>query len=102
MIDASFQPLAGESSGPADETPGNRLRRLRIRSWRRGTREMDLILGRYADATLALLEPAALDRYEALLAENDVDLYRWIAGADRVPDAHRETVGHIRAHHRLG
>jgi antitoxin CptB len=57
-----------------------RLRKLRMRSWRRGTKEMDLILGPWADAHLAGLAPAALDIYEALLEENDQDLYYWVAG----------------------
>lgn len=57
-----------------------RLRKLRMRSWRRGTKEMDLILGPYADAHLAAMEPARLDLFEALLDENDQDLYYWVAG----------------------
>ena len=63
-----------------------RLRKLRMRSWRRGTKEMDLILGPYADAHLAELNDEALDAYEELLAENDQDLYRWAAGTEPVPD----------------
>lgn len=55
-----------------------RLRRLRMRSWRRGMKEMDLILGPFADRALAGLGPDMLDRYEALLQENDQDLYLWI------------------------
>ena len=49
-----------------------------MRSLRRGMKEMDLILGRFADGRLASLEPAMLDRYESMLSENDQDLYRWI------------------------
>lgn len=60
------------------ENHDTRLRRLRMRSWRRGTREMDLILGPFADANLGRLDAAALDAYEALLEENDQDLYPWI------------------------
>ena len=55
-----------------------RLRRLRMRSWRRGMKEMDLILGHFADGPLAGLLPADLDAYEAILQENDQDLYLWI------------------------
>ncbi|MDO5613695.1 MAG: succinate dehydrogenase assembly factor 2 [Paracoccus sp. (in: a-proteobacteria)] len=60
------------------EDHDTRLRRLRMRSWRRGTKEMDLILGPFADGPMAALEPAMLDSYEQLLAENDQDLYPWI------------------------
>ena len=55
-----------------------RLKRLRMRSWRRGTKEMDLILGPFSDSALEGLSPADLDLYEALLEENDQDLYPWI------------------------
>ncbi|MDQ7263113.1 succinate dehydrogenase assembly factor 2 [Paracoccus sp. PS-1] len=62
-----------------------RLKRLRMRSWRRGTKEMDLILGPFADSELAGLGPEELDLYEAVLAENDQDLYPWITA--RLGDA---------------
>lgn len=65
------------------EDSGIRLRRLRMRSWRRGMKEMDLILGYFADRHLAGLGEADLDRYEALLEENDQDLYLWITGRDK-------------------
>ncbi len=47
---------------------------------RRGTKEMDIILMRYADARLAHLDGVMLDDFEALLAENDQDLYQWVTG----------------------
>lgn len=62
-----------------------RLKRLRMRSWRRGTKEMDLILGPFSDSELERLTAAELDLYEALLAENDQDLYPWITA--RLGDA---------------
>ena len=68
-----------------DETP--RLKRLRFRSWRRGFREADLILGGFADAHLHELDAGSLDRLEALLAENDHDLYDWIVGRTPTPAA---------------
>ena len=79
-----------------------RLRRLAMRSWRRGTREMDLILGPFADARLATLDPASLDAFESLLSENDHDLYAWVSGSAGIPERFRDTVGLIRAHHRIG
>lgn len=60
------------------ETAENRLRRLRMRSWRRGMKEMDLILGHFADGALSGLGDDELALYEALLAENDQDLYLWV------------------------
>ena len=60
-----------------------RRKRMRYRAWHRGLKEMDLILGRFADDHLADLSPAALDAFEALLEESDADLYQWICGAGR-------------------
>lgn len=71
---------------PAGETPEARLKRMRMRSWRRGTKEMDMILGPFADARLAAMAGPALDLYDALLAENDQDLYPWITGQAAAPD----------------
>lgn len=66
--------LQGDADG--DEVA---LRRLRMRAWRRGTREMDLILGPFADEVLPELDAPARAAFEALLDENDHDLYRWIS-----------------------
>lgn len=60
------------------ETAPHRLKRLHMRSWRRGMKEMDLILGHFADDHLADLTPTDLDLYERMLAENDQDLYLWV------------------------
>ncbi|PVH30055.1 succinate dehydrogenase assembly factor 2 [Pararhodobacter oceanensis] len=55
-----------------------RLKRMKMRSWRRGIKEMDLILGPWADEALAAQDAATLDLYDALLSENDHDLYQWV------------------------
>lgn len=60
------------------DTPDTRFRRLRMRSWRRGMKEMDLILGPFADGPLRELDAAECDIYETLLTQNDQELYRWI------------------------
>ena len=64
-----------------------RRKRLLFRSWHRGTRETDLILGRFADAHLAGFDAGQLDRYEALLECNDVDLFDWVSGRALPPAA---------------
>jgi antitoxin CptB len=68
------------------ETPENRLRRMRMRSMRRGIKEMDLILSAYATAALAGMDAGRLDLYDALLEENDQDLYQWVTGQVAAPD----------------
>ena len=62
-----------------------RRRRLRYRAWHRGTKEMDLVLGPYADAHLDGLGTAELDRLEALMDEEDTDLLKWVMGQEPVP-----------------
>jgi antitoxin CptB len=77
------------------ETADIRLRRLRMRSARRGTREMDLILAGFAER-LEALPPPLLDAYESILSENDHDLYHWVSGQRNVPPEHEEILGRIR------
>lgn len=62
-----------------------RRRRILFRAWHRGTREMDLIMGRFADAALADLGDAELDDYERLMEVPEPDLYAWISDAAPVP-----------------
>lgn len=69
------------------ETREARLKRMTMRSWRRGTKEMDLVLGPFADAHLSALSEAELETYNALLAENDQDLMAWILGQSAPPPA---------------
>jgi antitoxin CptB len=67
------------------EAADTRLRRLAMRSSRRGLREADLILGAFARARLGALGPAELDLYERLLEENDQDLLGWLTGREAAP-----------------
>lgn len=69
-----------------------RRKRLRFRSWHRGTREMDLILGRFADRHVFEFSPLQLERYERLLEENDPDLYNWLTGREPPPPEHDHDV----------
>jgi antitoxin CptB len=62
-----------------------RRKRLLFRSWHRGTREADLLLGSFAEAHLAGLDADQLDRYEALLECPDADLFDWIVGRTAPP-----------------
>jgi antitoxin CptB len=62
-----------------------RLKKLSYLSWHRGTRENDLLLGRFADACLKSMTEEELERYETLLAQPDPDIYSWIAQKKPVP-----------------
>lgn len=72
-----------------------RLKRLRMRAWHRGTKEMDLILGGFVDRHAETLADGELDALEALMEEPDQDLYRWVSGAEAVPARHRPMVERI-------
>ncbi len=65
-----------------------RRRRILFRAWHRGTREMDLILGRFADSCIGELDEADLAHIEALIEAPDRQLYAWITGEEPVPDDH--------------
>ena len=64
-----------------------RLEKLRYRAWRRGFREADLVLGGFADANLATMNPGELEAFEVLLDQVDHDLWSWIVGQAEAPDA---------------
>ena len=77
------------------ETQEVRIKRLSMRSWRRGMREMDLILGPFADANLARMTAAELELYDQLLSENDQDLYSWVTGQAKCPDKLKASIARI-------
>ena len=84
----------------AAEAPEARFRRLRMRSWRRGMKEMDLILGRFADEELAELSADDVALYDTLLSENDQDLYDWVSGRETAPLVYLPLVARIAGHAR--
>lgn len=73
----------GTEMGEADLAM--RRRRLRFRVWHRGMREVDLILGRFADAHLAELDETDLASFEALLGLPDPEVLGWVTGEFDVP-----------------
>jgi antitoxin CptB len=62
-----------------------RRRRILFRAWHRGIREMDLIMGRFADAEIGTMADTELDEFERLIEVPDRDLFRWITGEDETP-----------------
>ncbi|MBR0555579.1 succinate dehydrogenase assembly factor 2 [Ciceribacter sp. L1K23] len=80
--------MTGLTLSSADLDP--RRRRILFRCWHRGIREMDLILGQFAEAEIGRLDDAELDELERIMSEEDNDLIKWINGAEPVP-AHLRT-----------
>lgn len=64
----------------------DRLRRLRFRAWHRGTREADYMIGCYFDRFHGEWDAAAIDWFEALIEEDDVDIMAWALGTQPVPE----------------
>jgi antitoxin CptB len=72
------------SSGGLDD----RRKRLLFRCWHRGTREMDLILGRFADQEIAGLSDTDMAELERLIEVPDPDLYAALTGEKELPAAY--------------
>ena len=70
----------------------SRQRRALFRAWHRGTREMDLLLGPFADARIDSLTGEEMDQFEALMDVSDGDLYTWITGSAPVAPDHDNAV----------
>ena len=69
-----------------------RRRRVLFRAWHRGIREMDLIMGRFADAEIGAMPEADLDDFERLIEVPDRDLYLWITGEAETPSNYQTPV----------
>lgn len=77
------------------ETPENRIKRMKMRSMRRGIKEMDMILSAFADRRLEAMDQDQLDLYDAMLSENDHDLYQWIIGRSAPPERFAALIAEI-------
>ena len=62
-----------------------RRRKLKFRAWRRGFREMDLLMGSFADAHIAQMDDAELSEFERLLSTPDWEVYACLIGQKTVP-----------------
>ena len=93
--------MTGTTRTSADLDP--RRRRTLYRSWHRGTREMDLIMGRFADAEIGTLTDEELADFELLIEVPDRDLFRWITDEAEVPSNYDTAVyRRMKAFHQHG
>jgi antitoxin CptB len=77
-----------------------RRRKILFRAWHRGTREMDLLMGRFADAALARMSEAELDQFEQLIEVPDHELFGWIMQDGKVrPDCDTAVFKRLKAFH---
>jgi antitoxin CptB len=78
-----------------------RRRRLKFRCWHRGMKEVDLILGRFADAAVDGMDEQDLAAFEALLDDPDPQILAWVTGQEAVPaDRDAEFFRRLMAFHR--
>ena len=87
-----------ETPGGEGESRENRLKRLSMRSMRRGIKEMDIILKNWADDSLEGLDEDTLTLYDRLLSENDQDLYQWVTGQVAAPEEFAALIEVIATH----
>ncbi|MCV3270452.1 succinate dehydrogenase assembly factor 2 [Roseobacter sinensis] len=73
----------------------HRIKRLKMRSMRRGIKEMDVILHPFAEANLAGMDEAELGLYDEMLSENDHDLYQWVSGQVAPPPRYAALMAQI-------
>ncbi len=73
------------NANPSRASLDPRRRKILFRAWHRGMREVDLLMGPYADARLAELSEAELDDLENLMEEVDRDIFKWLIGEGQVP-----------------
>jgi antitoxin CptB len=62
-----------------------RRKKLLFRAWRRGVRETDLIVGRFADAYIEAFDESSLNDFERLIEVPNADLYAWVCGDTDIP-----------------
>ncbi|HLO78703.1 MAG TPA: succinate dehydrogenase assembly factor 2 [Magnetospirillum sp.] len=63
-----------------------RLKRLLFRAHHMGSNENDILFGGFAEKYLVTLSPEQIDRFEALIAETDNDLFNWVTAKEPVPE----------------
>ncbi|NBN62100.1 succinate dehydrogenase assembly factor 2 [Microvirga tunisiensis] len=73
------------TEGAADDGLDARRKRILFRTWHRGMKEMDLLLGGFTKAEIGRLSDAELDELEEIITVNDQDLYAWITGRKPLP-----------------
>ena len=71
-------------------------KKLSMRSWRRGTKELDLILGRFSHENIINFEMSELDLYEQFLSNDDHLIYNWLFEKEDSPRIYKSLVNQIK------
>lgn len=70
-----------------------KIKKLIYRSAHRGCKEMDVILGPFAEQKLAALSAEDIEQYEKFIQEDDWDIYAWVSGKLPMPDEYIDGIG---------
>jgi len=73
-----------------------RINKIIYQSWHRGCKETDIILGDFAKSEVAGFDDTKLATYEALIAEDDWDIYNWFVEKDKTPKKYQELISEIK------
>lgn len=94
LISRGFTKIAPSTTPPKDPPLPRELRvkRMLYRAQQRGWRELDIIVGNWAEAHIHQLSDTELDQFEALLSEEIPDLYKWLSGQAQVPKLYQNSV----------
>ena len=106
MTMSASPPSSGSLSPPPESTaPGSfehRTRRALYRATHRGTKELDWLIGRFAESVLPQMSSVAMDHFEQFLTLPDPDLHTWIMNPERIENsAFRELIHTLRAFHKM-
>ena len=83
-----------------DDPESVRRRKLLFKAWHRGTREADLLLGRFAERYLGAFDVGQLERFDALLDRIDAEICDWILGREAPrPEERNDVVEMLLAFH---
>ena len=73
----------------------NLIKRLKMRSWRRGMKEMDIILGKFIDHSIDFLTDNEMQSYENLLNNDDQTIFSWIFNKEQTPEEFNDIIKKI-------
>ena len=73
------------SPAPAPLDPATHRKKLRWRAWHRGTQELDLMLGSFADQNLEKMDAQTLVDFELFMLAEDPEIQAWMQGDKPYP-----------------
>ncbi|MGB0694029.1 MAG: succinate dehydrogenase assembly factor 2 [Rhodospirillaceae bacterium] len=82
-----------------DTALANRQRRILYRAQHRGMKEADVLIGGYASRSLPEMDAPAMDLFESLLDELDMDIMDWVYDRKPTPEQYAGLVRQMLAEH---